>query len=172
MEVQRAAANANLMTKCITQLEAERINVENDLDALDQYSRRNRVTVHGVPACDDPENAVIKLFSETLGVPIERAAIDRCHRLGAASMNDNKPRAIIVTFQSYKVRQKIFNAKRCLKGTKIVITGSLTKLRSELLHKAKSARSVKATWTSDGRIICLLTNGKKVSITTKHQLSG
>ena len=37
-EVQQAAENANLMTKCITQLEAEKIIFENDLDALEQYS--------------------------------------------------------------------------------------------------------------------------------------
>ena len=84
MEVQQAAENANLMTKCITQLEAEKINVENNLDALEQYSQRNCVIVHSMPACDDPENAVIKLFSETLGILIERDATDRCHRLGAA----------------------------------------------------------------------------------------
>ena len=48
------------MTKCITQLEAEKINVENDLDALEQWSRRNCVIVHGVPACDDPEKTVNK----------------------------------------------------------------------------------------------------------------
>ena len=58
---------------------------------------------------------MIKMFSETRGVLIERDATDRCHGLGAASMNDNKPRAIIVKFQSYKVLQKIFNAKRRLK---------------------------------------------------------
>ena len=71
MEVQQAAENANLMNKRITQLEAEKINVENDLNVLEQYSQRNCVIVHGMLACDDPENAVIKLFSETLGVPIE-----------------------------------------------------------------------------------------------------
>ena len=58
-------------------------------------------------------------------------------------------------------------AKRRLKGTKVVITENLTKRRIDLLNRAKGLRNVNAVWTSDGRIICLLGNGRKVSINSE-----
>ena len=63
-------------------------------------------------------------------------------------------------------------AKRRLKGTKVVIT-ELTKRRIDLLNRAKGLRNVNTAWTSDGRIICLLGNGRKVSIGARsHKTSG
>ena len=45
---------------------------------------------------------------------------------------------------SCNTRQKIFRAKRLLKGTRLVITENLTKRRSELLQKARSVDGVVA----------------------------
>ena len=75
------------MIKRSTQLEAEKVNVENEIDTLDQYSIRNCVLVHGMPASDDAEYALINLFGRTLGGPVGRDDIDHCHGLGA-SVND------------------------------------------------------------------------------------
>ncbi|KAI0240864.1 Thioredoxin-2 [Lamellibrachia satsuma] len=63
-------------------------------------------------------------------------------------------------------------AKRKLKGSKIVVTENLTKQRSELLTKALTAPNVAATWTTDGRIICLLASGRKSTLNDELAKAG
>ena len=123
--------------------------LSNEIDALEQYSRRNCLIVHGVPDTADPVTAVLDIFNNKLGVP-------------------NRP--IIVKLTSYQVQQNVFSGKWRLKGTKLLITENLTRCRSELLNKAKTLNNVTATWMSDGRIVCLLSSGRKVSITTVQDL--
>ena len=100
-------------------------------------------------------------------------AIDRSHRLGRATggiSGGGKPRPIILKFVSYQDRSAVFARKKQLKATKIVITENLTKRRAELLAKARDTASVKATWTADGRIVCLLEDGRKVAVDTDNDL--
>ena len=70
----------------------------------------------------------------------------------------------------YQARQKVFSGKCRLKGTKLLITENLTRRRSELLNKANTLNNVTATRTSDSRIMCLLSSGRKVSVTTVQDL--
>ena len=120
------------------------------------------------------ERAVLDLCNTKLGIAIGPDCIDRTHRLGAPDSSAHnegaRPQPIIVKFTSYRARQDVFMAKRRLKGTKVVITENLTKRRFELLNRAKGLRNVNAAWTSDGRIICLLGNGRKISINSEQDL--
>ena len=75
-----------------------------------------------------------------------------------------KPRPIIVKFRSYETRSSVFSAKRRLKGTKYVVTENLTRRRNDLLKKVRSLDTVSCAWTTDGRIICLLGDGRKVTV--------
>ena len=61
-------------------------------------------------------------------------------------------------------------AKRKLNGTRRVVTENLTRRMSYLLRIAITIEGVTATWTIDGRIICLLTNGNKEIIQTDADL--
>ena len=73
--------------------ETERLNEE--LDNLEQYKRKNSLEIHGVPedAYTSTEEVVIKL-GETLSVPIKPEDIEMSHKLNTR----NKP--IIVKFVS------------------------------------------------------------------------
>ena len=54
---------------------------------------------------------------------------------------------------------------------RLVITDNLTKRRSVLLQKARSVDGVVATWTLDGLIVCLVGNGRKVTVVTERDLA-
>ena len=41
-----------------------------------------------------------------------------------------------------------------------------------MLLKARSMQNIATTWSMDGRIVCLLANGKNTLITTEQQLRG
>ena len=84
--------------------------------------------------------------------------------------NDGKPRPIIIKFLSYRQRKKVFDAKRKLKGQKIMISEDLTKKRYKLLQQCLNEFEKKNVWCYDGRIYCITNQGKQV-FTTVDNLS-
>ena len=155
-------------------LEESNARLTAEIDTLEQYSRRNCLVRHGVPNDVNAEHAVLDLCNNKLGIAIGPECIDRAHRLGTPDSTVRKdgarPQPIIVKFTSYRARQDVFMAKRRLKGTKVVITENLTRRRIDLLNWANGLQSVNAAWTSDGRIICLLGIGRKVTINSEQDL--
>ena len=145
--------------------------MEGKLTALD--SNNNCLLFHGVPETDadtssaDTTESVISLCQGKLDVNVSRELIDRSHRLGQRHVGPSgeyKPRPIIVKFRSYETRRLVFSAKRRLKGTKFVVTENLTRRRNDLLKKVRSLDTVSCAWTTDGRIVCLLGDGRKVTV--------
>ena len=162
---------ARELERRVAHLERENASLHEENDAQEQYSRRNCLLLHGVPeAQTDTDNAVLSVANDKLGLNLTRECIDRSHHLGQSTSN-GKPRPIIVKLTSYDTRRKIFGAKRQLKGTRLVITENLTKRRSDLLQKARLVDGVVATWTIDGRIVCLVGNGRKVTVVTERDLA-
>ena len=144
---------------------------QEELDTMEQYSRRNCLVVQGIPETKEHTGeAVLQVFNDQLNVLVTPDCIGRSHRLGRFQPSSNKPRPVIVKYVSYETRRQVFSAKRCLKGYKIVITENLTKRRSELLNRTRTQPYVKAAWTTDGRIVCLLENGEKRTILTERDL--
>lgn len=156
--------------------------LKDEVDSLEQYSRRNCLLIHGIKedldesgstATDRNENTddiTIKFFQDHLNLNINEWDIERSHRLGR--LKPDRPRPIIVKFTRYNTRSEVFRAKRLLKGTGFVITESLTPQRLGLLNEAKSNPNVSTTWTSDGKIICLLNDRKtKISITKRSDFT-
>ncbi len=141
--------------------------LSDEMDALEQYSRRNCLLCYGVPKTDDTTESVISLCKGKLDVDVSRYLIGRSHRLGQRHVGPSgeyKPRPIIVKFRSYETRRSVFSAKRRLKGTKFVVTENLTRRRNDLLTKVRSLDTVSCAWTTDGRIVCLVEDGRKVTV--------
>ena len=142
--------------------------LSDEMDALEQYSRRNCLLFHGVPETDaDTTDSVISLCQGKLDVNVTRELVDRSHRLGQRHVGPSgeyKPRPIIVKFRSYETRSSVFSAKRRLNGTKYVVTENLTRRRNDLHKKVRSLDTVSCAWTTDGRIVCLLGDGRKVTV--------
>ena len=92
-------------------------------------------------------------MSEELDIEIKENDLDRTYGIGCRNKKDGKPQVIIVKFSCYAIRNKIYSNKKKLKGKKILITGSLTSRRYNLLKEAQEKYAVKNVWTSDGRIL-------------------
>ena len=160
--------------QCLTKLERETMALHDALDSQEQCSRRNCLLLHGLPeAHTDTTDTAPAIFHSKLNIELPRNAIEHSHRLGRvrdAASGDLKPRPVIIKFVSYEDRRTIFAANKKLKGTKIVLTENLSRRRAELLSMARDKANVKATWAADGRIICLLEDGRKVAIETEKDL--
>lgn len=126
---------------------------EDNLDALEQYGRRNCLLLHGVPEMkgEKTDDVFRKAISENLNIDIAPCEIDRSHRLGKPK-TDGKARPIIAKFARYNCRASVFAAKKQLKGTSLLITESLTKRRVTVLNKAIETYGSKKVWTIDGEV--------------------
>lgn len=145
-----------LATK-VEQLQTQ-LNVTNSkLDDMEQYSRSNNLRLYGVPEKQDENiNEVISTFcSEKLDIVLQPHDIDVSHRL-KSKVNGTRP--IIVRFTSRAVKHKIYNNKRKLKGSRIIIKEDLTKVRVQLLKEISKRAPARSTWTRDGKIYCKVNN--------------
>lgn len=158
---------------CFLRLEARVASVENRLDEADAYSRRNCLLVHGIvedgnEVCTDVVlnflNKAIKCSSK-----FDIRSIDNCHRLSGGTRKDS-PRPIVVRFCSYLDRRCVFDSKKSLKGTGIVVSELLTRKRSGLLRKTKETFGKDRVWTRDGKIFALNSKGKRMVIASDGDL--
>ena len=150
------------ITNLEKQLKAAVNAQEEATDALEQYSRRNCLLLHGVPetAKEDTDTIFRDAIKEHLGKDLKLRDLDRTHRIGA-KREDGRGRPIIAKFTRYITRASVFREKKKLKGTKFVITESLTKRRVTQLNAARDKYGKDNVWTSDGEIL-VQTEDKKI----------
>ena len=174
MDLMSISGKVNKLQEQHSKLEKLHTSLDDKIDDLEQYSRRNCLLLHGVKEKTD-ENTNEQLIetinkSINLDTPITSNDIDRSHRLGRPKTNTDRPRPIIIKFCSYQKRNSVFKNKRQLKNTGKLITENLTVKRQALLAQASSLDTVEATWSIDGRIICLIKDNKRVTITKVEDL--
>lgn len=170
--------------KKFAKIEEDLRSYDDRLDDLENYSRRNCLVIHGITEerGEDIDAVVQDFISKDLRLAnIDvMTHVDRCHRLGPPKKitkddvsKDEVPkgrRPIIVKFCSYRTRSKLWLNKKLLKGTKKLITESLTIKRIELLNEAKKIFSQTNVWTSDGRICVKFPDDSRANFTTRSGL--
>ena len=128
------------------------LNIQNEIDRLkdkvddlENRSRRNNLCFDGIEETyketwsntEDKLKAILQDELEIYDVEIERA-----HRTG--SKKEGKSRPVVAKFLKYKDREKVFKAKRKLKGSGIYIREDLSERvinkRKEMMPKLNEAR--------------------------------
>ena len=141
--------------------------VERRQDDLEQYSRSNCLVIHGcenVPKSKpgkylEIENFVCSTLNEHLQLdsPLQANDLDIAHPLPS-----KKGTPVIVKFIRRTQKNEVYRKKRLLKGTKMIITESLTKRRLQLLEKARLEFKQCPVWSWKGEIFVFHNNKKKV----------
>ena len=153
----------------IKELKAELKETREQLNDLEQYSRRLCLNVSGIPegGANEATDRLIIDTAKLAGVNLAPHDIDTSHRLGAA--RPGKPRTIIVRFASYKARQDVYNARRELRkprlvqdssvsaetAGKIFVSDNLTRTNQFVLYKARQLKKdgrITAAWSDMGRL--------------------
>lgn len=108
--------------------------IEDQIEEQEQYSRLSSLRIYGLPeeAKEDTEKMVIGLCNDKLGIRILPTDIDSCYRL---KHREGSARPIIVRFCRRTIKNQVFNAKKKLKGSKIVIREDLTRRRAALIKR-------------------------------------
>lgn len=176
LETEQARLRAENM-KIREQLKEREIKLTSQaeqLNNLEQYTRRNSVRIYGITDNSQMETytetakVVVKLISNKLQIPVSLSDIDIAHRLGRFDKNANRP--IICKFVSRMKKEDVLKARRKLKGTAVVIREDLTIQNAKMLESVSHNDCVKAAWSDDGKNIAPLKNDKKVVITSRTDI--
>ena len=141
----------------------------NQLDDLEQYTRKHNLEIHGIPQTPD-ENIAERVIAlgNALNVTIRNDDIDICHRL-QTSKNPSRHKPIIVRFKSYRAKKELYGARKQLKGQNlnqvfnggdfVYLNENLTRMRRQLfaeVWKRKKLEHWHSAWTIDGKIFVKL----------------
>ena len=183
MEIQLAAARRK-----INDQESEIAELYDLQDALEQYTRKNSLEIHGVPesAYTSTEEVVFKL-SEASNVDINPNDVEISHKLHRKGI---KP--IIVKFQSHKVKSRMYKERAKLKhvrvadlypgstavtrveSERIYLNENLTSYRRDILKQANQKRKdglLTSAWSMDGKIFVKTSpEGRPIRIYDKTDL--
>lgn len=124
----------------------------NEIDKLEQYSRRKNLRILGVPETENEnvEDKVKTIIQNNLKIPLECRFIDNVHRIGKKI--ENKSRTIMAKFVKIDDRNRIFNNNILLKASGVAIVEDLTKRRYTMLKKIQKSIGTKNVWTRNGNI--------------------
>lgn len=138
-----------------------------EIDELNQYSRRNNLIIAGIPETDDENlEQIFVSFAQKLIPSFDERDIDVIHRLPRTQAT-NKPRSIIarigrrstksMLMKLSKVRSNRLDSSQLgfTTDTPIYVNEHLTAKRADLFRKAKQVQKqlrFKYLWTKDGRI--------------------
>ena len=181
--VEAAVAAANLQSdQKITELEEELTKTQKELDntnqelaaarrrldAIEAYSRRNCLTISGVPEREgESTDQLVADIAKAAGVTIALTDLDRSHRIG--QQKQGRHRNIVVKLLSYNVRQRLYEARRDLPARRVpdhpvltrevlqgvYITDLLTQKAQHLLYigrQLKKKGKISAAYSTNGAV--------------------
>lgn len=139
----------------------------------EQYSRRSSLRIFGMKEeqkedVNECEHKCLQLFKNKLNQSVTAGDVEAVHRVGRVSRD--RPRPIIIKFCNRKVRDTIISQRRRLKGTPFVIAEDLATEIYQLQQKAKDHALVENAWTTRGKVVALLKDGRKVTVDGRSAL--
>lgn len=155
-EIQLLKSNSSNQTENTTNDNQKKL--EQKVDILHQQAKKNNIRLMGVKEIENENtsNIVKELFTNKLKTSVNNEII-AAYRVGKT--NNNRPRHIVVTFNDTKIRNTIYNRKKLLKGTSIVMKEDLTVERLKLVKQASDEYGFKNVWTVNGTIFVKTENG-------------
>lgn len=148
--------------------------LQDTVDDLEQYGRRNSLRFHNchVPQGKSTDEVIMSICKERLGIALQDDDRSRSHPIGKANRKGNNQ--IICKFKNWKIKNKIYTAKRSFRNTDIFVTEDLTQYKQSIIQelvRAKRAGKIYSFWTNDGRIFLKLSDkGRKHIICSVNEL--
>ena len=179
-ELQKMKAKEGQMEEQLFELH-QKVNITfKKTNDIEQYSRRENLRIYGVAEISlDAEGnkieetnerctkKILRILNGQLKLPrvVNETDLAAVHRIGKFDAKNPNSRSIILRFVSRKVRDMVFDAKSCLKGTRWLITEDLTPFQYKLLMKTKNDTEIcNKAWTKYGKVQMLTHSGKYVQI--------
>ncbi|KAM3959931.1 uncharacterized protein ACR2FA_004596 [Aphomia sociella] len=162
----------SLITSTLGNLQQQVKLLAHQMDHFEMRSRRKILLVHGVKEVggDNSIHDLVRIVKNVLQVPgFSEGDISRSHRLGRVTTD--KPRPILVKFNTVNIRDKIWYAKTGLRDSGITISEFLTKERHEAFMAARKRFGLKKCWTRDGFVMIVGEDGSRYRISTIDEVN-
>lgn len=156
----------------ICDLRRELREVREELNSLEQYSRRACLNISGIPeAASESTDAIVRDVAAAAGVTLGPEAIDVSHRVGRPQQGKNRP--IIVKMASFTSRDALYSARKDLRPGRasalsaetlkgVFISENLTRANQRVMFAARQLKrrgKLHAVWTDNCRMKIRLQQG-------------
>ena len=164
----------------IAELKDQLRRTNDQLNELEQYSRRLCVNIAGVPeTANESTDQLVTDLAKMAGVAIAPADIDRTHRIGKPGTG--KARPIIVRFANFTKRQELYNARRELRkprpvrgstvspevAGKTFLSDNLTRQNQHTMYVARNLKKegkIHSAWTDVGKMKIRIREGAQTTV--------
>lgn len=165
----------------IDALKIENDKLKADVDALEQYSRRELIRFSGIKeSVGENTTQIVKQIVASIDGDFTEDDIIRSHRVGNPNKKKsgpNVPRQIIVRLRDRDTKRRILKSSKGLKDSEqfsmVAINEDLTKTRNALAYRARQLKKkgvISQTWTSDGKIFLKDKHDRVSTVTTDFGL--
>ncbi len=188
-QVQKYEQEAASLKKENTILRQDNEKLEKRLDAMEQYTRRNNVVLHGIPVTSkEVTDDIVIQYAKAVGLSMAYTDIDVSHRLPKRDPNNTNPPTIIAKLTRRSMKYRLMSLSKDKKNVPLqnlgfqsnkscYITDHLTQKNALLLQKVKNIAADnqwKYVWSKEGKILARRSvNDPVVHIQTEteaHQL--
>ena len=151
----------------ISRLRTEIAHQRQVINDLEQYSRKNCLTISGLPErSNESASQVVIELARVVGVDLLPTDIDVAHRLGSQGRNE---RHIIAKFVRFEKREELYAARRRIRSAQpppnsvisadvaknVFISDSLTRHNQQIMYVARQLKrkgKLHATWSDAGKL--------------------
>lgn len=142
-----------------SKLKSENNSLSTRVDIAEQYLLRNNIRIYGVPENNaiPLNNKIIEVFNNNLGLNLTQDCFENCYRVGK-DIKTGKPRAVVVKFSTYQMKNMVFQNKAKLKSTGISVKEDLTAARVKTFVYACDKFNYRNVWSRDGVIYAKVKN--------------
>ena len=105
--------NELLRSRC-SKLENKVVSLEQSVNQVEQYGRRNNIVIAGIPddiTDDNLEDAVTSVM-EDVDVFIQNGDIEACHRIGKSNKKSSSKKTIVRFFNRKYCKKALINRKK------------------------------------------------------------
>ncbi|CAH1173915.1 unnamed protein product [Phaedon cochleariae] len=126
--------------------------MEDRIDQMDQATRVCNLRIFSLKekTNENTREEVKKILNTKMSLNLADQDISICYRIGKRV--ENKPRGIFMKLSNLESKQAIYEKKKLLKGTGVVIREDLTGPRVKQLNTAIEKFGIKNVWTLNGKI--------------------
>jgi hypothetical protein len=110
-DIDRCNATINCLQTENSQLQAQIVKLNSRLAGIEKMSRNCNIEIQAVPEHrNENVSALLKRLCEIVKVPLEDGHINSCRRVAKQNKASNRPRNIVVTFTTPRIRDLVLSA--------------------------------------------------------------
>lgn len=134
-------------------------SLTNKLEKHEQVIRRKNLRIYGVKEVENENclEVVLDVLNNKMKLAVKKEDIDNCHRYGKILKERNRP--LLIKFSSACYKNLVYNNKKVLKNSGIVVREDLTEDQLNLLNTTlKKVDKIGRVWTNFGTIFLKFNN--------------